>query len=85
MKAKWVDVTTYSRAESRGTILPRSWECRAGGESIVVTRRVNQDGWYMDFIITGITKLDATEIEQAKEEAVRRVSRIVEGILDDLR
>lgn len=79
----WHDITSYSRGEQNR--VPISWELRAGGIRLIVTRRHMLEGWYIaadpwfDY-----DTLQSTEIEDAKQEAINALRQKLTGALNDL-
>ncbi len=73
MRPKWVN------------ICGDTWEYLAGGERIAVFPQALGGAWYMRFVITGQSPLDAKDVDDAKKEALDRVARICEGIAHDIR
>ena len=83
----WTDITSYSRTDKAR--IPRTWELRAGGLRLVVTRHRDflADSWVMQTYpsIINYAPLGSHEVEAAKQEAIERTMSALEQMLDGLR
>lgn len=80
--ANWKDITGYQRGEER---IPRSWKLEIANLRLIVTRRFQCDGWYIDMEPWfAYSPLKATDGEDAKNEALLKARVALGKTLADL-
>jgi hypothetical protein len=82
----WNDVTSYTQSERGQDRVPRTYEIQLGEARLVVTRHIYfpADRWAMRWN-DSTSLLVATDIEDAKLEALAAVEKIVSRIRDATR
>jgi len=74
---KWRDISSYSQGDKVRT--PHSFEARAGGVRIVVTRRHGCDGWFLNcdpwFSLHEMGEMSADEAKRVGTNLVRSAAK----------
>lgn len=70
----WRDVTSYSRDTAPEDRKPRTWEFKTENLTVVVSRRIHREGWFLTCHQLMIDQvLDADDADAARAEAMVRV------------
>lgn len=84
MKEKWQDETSYSRSDTKRE--PGVLTIKLDGWSVVLHRLIYDPGrWFLSTRSVSLLKdhkLDATDVEEAKKEAIKIVKATAKKIYD---